>query len=299
MTSSRSPRPTSKVTSANTSSAPNDLYSSVAVSTVRPADGGSGNRTASARRFAVFFTRLASSLARRPSRFLATARPLGGLAAHAAGLRLEPRDLARLAFGQLRGAFLVAFARREVLRVRALVLDERAGALLRLAVDVHHAGDRLVEEIEVVAHDEQRAAVRPQELEQPGAGVGVEVVRGLVEQEQLAAAEEDAHELGAAPLAAGQRAEVEVEAIGAADRRPSASLRTSASAAYPPAASNCLLRGAEALDVLGRRGSPRARSAASRCGRGDRRARGPRTRGRGRWCRRGRRRCGGPATGSR
>ena len=58
-----------------------------------------------------------------------------------------------------------------------------------------HAGDRLVEQVEVVAHDEQRAAVRAQELEQPVAGVGVEVVGGLVEEEQVAAAEEDAHEL--------------------------------------------------------------------------------------------------------
>ena len=115
----------------------------------------------------------------------------------------------RLPFGQLRGCAPRRLrARVEVLGVRALVLDERAGALLRLAVDVHDTRDRFVEEVEVVAHDEQRAAVRPQELEQPGAGVGVEVVGGLVEQEQVAAAEEDAHQLDAAPLTAGERAEV-------------------------------------------------------------------------------------------
>ena len=66
-----------------------------------------------------------------------------------------------------------------------------------------------------MAHNEQRAAVRAQELEQPAAGVGVEVVRRFVEQEQLAPAEQDAHQLGAPPLPAGQRAEVEVEAVGA------------------------------------------------------------------------------------
>ena len=156
-----------------------------------------------------------------------------------------------LPFGQLRGALLVAFARVEVLGVGALVLDERAGALLRLAVDVHDAGDRFVEEVEVVAHDEQRAAVRPQELEQPGARVGVEVVGGLVEQEQVAAAEEDAHELGAAPLTAGERAEVEVEAIRAqADAVGElAHLRLRG---VPTGRLELLLRGAEALDVLGR-----------------------------------------------
>ena len=47
-----------------------------------------------------------------------------------------------------------AFARDEVLRVRAAVLDELA------LVEVQHARDRLVEQLEVVADHEQRAAVR-------------------------------------------------------------------------------------------------------------------------------------------
>ena len=126
-----------------------------------PADGGSGNRTASARRFAVFCRpALASSLAPALSRFLATR----------ARLAVWPRipsacALSRAISRAWRSASFAVrsssrFARREVLRVGALVLDERAGALLRLAVDVHDAGDRLVEEVEVVAHDEQRAAVR-------------------------------------------------------------------------------------------------------------------------------------------
>ena len=59
-----------------------------------------------------------------------------------------------------------------------------------------------------------------QELEQPGAGVGVEVVGGLVEEEQVTAAEEDAHELDASPLTAGEGTEGDVEPVRRAGRRP-------------------------------------------------------------------------------
>ena len=222
MTSSRSPRPTSKFTSANTSSAPNDFHSSVAVSTVRPGRRrlGEPDRERPPLR-GVLRPGRPRGLARRPSRFLATRARLAvwPRIALACVLRRAISRVWRSASFESRSSS--RFTRGEVLRVRALVLDDLAGALLRLAVDVHDARDRLVEEVEVVAHDEQRAAVRAQELEQPAAGVGVEVVGRLVEQEQLAPAEEDAHQLGAPPLAARQRAEVEVEPVGAQpdDRR--------------------------------------------------------------------------------
>ena len=85
-----------------------------------------------------------------------------------------------------------------------------------------------------MAHDEQRAAVRAQQLQQPVAGVGVEVVRRLVEQEQLTAGEEDAHELEPPALTTGERAEGEVEAIvGEPDaRRELAHLRLGRVAAF-------------------------------------------------------------------
>ena len=51
----------------------------------------------------------------------------------------------------------------------------------RRAVEVEHPGDRLVEQLEVVADHEQRAAVGAHEVEQPRLGVDVEVVRRLVE----------------------------------------------------------------------------------------------------------------------
>ena len=54
-----------------------------------------------------------------------------------------------------------------------------------------------------------------QEPQQPVAGVGVEVVGGLVEQQQVAAGEEDAGQLEASPLATGEGAEGEVEPVGA------------------------------------------------------------------------------------
>ena len=85
--------------------------------------------------------------------------------------------------------------------------------LVAAPVEVEHAGDGLVEQVEVVADHEQGAPVVPQEVEQPVLGVGVEVVGGLVEQEQVAAGEEDADQLDPAALAAGQRAERQVEAV--------------------------------------------------------------------------------------
>jgi hypothetical protein len=69
-----------------------------------------------------------------------------------------------------------------------------------------------------VADDQQGTAVAPEELQHPLLGVGVEVVGRLVEQEDVAAGEQDAHQLDPAPLAAGQRAERQVEAVvGQAD----------------------------------------------------------------------------------
>ena len=89
------------------------------------------------------------------------------------------------------------------------------GRLLGGAVEVQDAGDRLVEQVEVVADHEERAAVAAEEPQQPRLGVGVEVVGGLVEQEHVAAGEQDAGQLDPAPLAAGQHADRQVEAVGA------------------------------------------------------------------------------------
>ena len=103
--------------------------------------------------------------------------------------------------------------------------------LLAGALEVEHAGDGLVEQVEVVADDEQRAAVAAQELHQPRLGVGVEVVGRLVEQEHVAAGEEDAGQLDPAALAARQHAERQVEPVGAEPEAVRRWLRTSLSAA--------------------------------------------------------------------
>ncbi len=124
-------------------------------------------------------------------------------------------DLLGLGGGHLGQADLVAGPGRLILAVGAPVLGDGAGALLAGALEVHDAGDGLVEQVEVVAHDEQRTAVAAQELHEPRLGVGVEVVRRLVEEEHVATGVEDAGQLHPAALAARQHAEGQVQAIGA------------------------------------------------------------------------------------
>ncbi len=231
MISRRSPRPTSKLTSENTSS----------VAVALPELGGGEDGAPGGRRGREAQVELpAWPRARRPCRgvmrgdavveALGDACPLGGLAAHLVGEGREALDLRGLLGGDLDQALLVPGPGGEVLGVGALVLDDLADGLLGLAVEVDDPGDGLVEQIEVVADDEQGAAVGAQELEQPVAGVGVEVVRRLVEQQQVAAREEDAGQLEPAPLAAGEGAEGQSRRSG---RRPRPSTRrcTSDSAA--------------------------------------------------------------------
>ena len=78
---------------------------------------------------------------------------------------------------------------------------------------MEHAGDRLVEQLEVVADDEEGAAIAAQELHEPAARVDVEVVRRLVEEEDVAPREQDAGELDAPSLTAGEHREREVDAV--------------------------------------------------------------------------------------
>ncbi len=58
---------------------------------------------------------------------------------------------------------------------------------------------------EIVTHDDERALVRREELHQPGLRVDVQVVRGLIQQEQIRAAEQDPAELEPTPFPARQR----------------------------------------------------------------------------------------------
>ena len=90
-----------------------------------------------------------------------------------------------------------------------------------LVRDVEHLGDRLVEQLEVVADDEEGTVEARQLVEQPALGRAVEVIRRLVEDHQVGLLEEHAHEVHATALAAGQRVDVlqeellpEAEAVG-------------------------------------------------------------------------------------
>ena len=105
-------------------------------------------------------------------------------------------------------------------------------------VEVEHARDRLVEQVEVVADDEQRAAVVAQEPEQPLLGVDVEVVRRLVEQQHVAAGEQDPGQLDPPPLATATARRASRSSRSAFSPRPAAMLRASLSAAYPPLDAN-------------------------------------------------------------
>ena len=164
------------------------------------------------------------------------------LVAHDVGERLQPLDLRLLARRELAPACLVLFPCDEVLRVGALVFDELA------VVEVQDAGDRLVQQREVVADDEQRAAERAEEVHQPGFGVDVEVVRRFVEQQQLVAGEQDARELDPPAFATGERL-----ISSRADPRPGRARRRCGAPRLPP-------RTRRRSRTLLRRSSRRARS---------------------------------------
>ena len=148
---------------------------------------------------------------------LGLAGPLLGAGPHGVGQRREPLDLALLELGRALALGLVGLVQRLELRVVALPLGQ---ALVR---DVQHLGDGLVEQLQVVAHDEEGAGEARQLVEQPALGRAVEVVRRLVEDHQLGLLEEHAHEVDPAALAAGERVDVleeellaQAEAVGQA-----------------------------------------------------------------------------------
>ena len=92
---------------------------------------------------------------------LRCASPLLRLAPHHLRKHAQALDLCLLALRQRGRAHLFRTTRREVLRVRAAILTKAAG------VEVQHAGDRFVEENQVVADDDHRPAVASEEVHQP------------------------------------------------------------------------------------------------------------------------------------
>jgi hypothetical protein len=136
-------------------------------------------------------------------------RRLGGLGAEAVDEGLEPLDLGLLGRRHLPQPDLVRGAGLLVLAVGALVLDHVP------LIEVQHARDRLIEQVEVVRHHEQGPAVAAEEAHEPLLGVGVEVVGGLVEDEDVAAGEEDARQLDPAALTTREHLQRQIEPVGA------------------------------------------------------------------------------------
>ena len=98
-------------------------------------------------------------------------------------------------------------------------------------VEVEHPGDRLVEQLEVVADHQQRPAVGAQEAEQPLLASMSRWLVGSSRQQHVAAGEQDAGELDAAALAARRARRSAGRAGRPARPSPAAIARASLSAA--------------------------------------------------------------------
>ena len=119
--------------------------------------------------------------------------------------------------------------RRRALRVaRGLVVAEAAGPLahaMRVGLDRRDAVDRAIEELAVVRDDHERAAIRAEEPLEPFEPVEVEVVRRLVEEQQIEAGEQDRGQRDPGRLTPGQADELALEVdaeseVGAGRPRP-------------------------------------------------------------------------------
>ena len=199
------------MTSVKMSGPPYDFANPFVSITVLPAGGGAGNRTRSV--LADFGGVDPFGLeAGDPLLHVVRHRRLRRLGTEAVDDGLHLGDLLRLPCGELGLALLVLGPRPHVLGVRAAVLDDVPGGVLGGPVEVQDPGDRLVEQVEVVADDEQRAAVRAHVAEEPLLGVDVEVVRRLVEAQDVAPGEQDAGELDASPLTTREHADRSVHA---------------------------------------------------------------------------------------
>ena len=125
---------------------------------------------------------------------------LGGLGPHLVGLGHQGAGLLLGVLPLALPAPLVGLTLREV-GLPADVVEVQLGPV---RVQVEHPVDHGVEHLHVVADDHEAALVPAQEVAQPPDRVGVEVVRGLVEEQRRRAGEEDPGQLDPAPLASGQ-----------------------------------------------------------------------------------------------
>ena len=131
-----------------------------------------------------------------------------GLRAFALRVRAHPFELRRdRALAALFAALFLGHTRLLLLepaRVVALVGDALA------AVELEDPAGDVVEEVAVVRHGDDRALVLGQVLLEPRHRLGVEVVRGLVQQQQVGSPQQQPAQRHAAALAARERAHVGV-----------------------------------------------------------------------------------------
>ena len=106
--------------------------------------------------------------------------------------------------------FLLLFEREALL----LLLEPRRSSCLptecRAAIELEDPAGDVVEEVAVVRDRDDRARVLLQEVLEPGDRLGVEVVRRLVEEQQVGRLQQQPAQRDAAALAAGQRRHVGV-----------------------------------------------------------------------------------------
>ena len=131
-----------------------------------------------------------------------------GLALGLARLRAHPDPFELAGEGSLPSVGLLLLAREafELLLEPARVVPREGNA--PPPVELEDPFRDVVQEVPIVGDGDDRARVLVEEALQPLDGLGVEMVRGLVEEEQIRVLEQEPRERDAALLAAGQRRHV-------------------------------------------------------------------------------------------
>ena len=232
----REPRSMARSTSVKISSEPYDFDRPSAVSGVLPHGAGSGKRSLATLSDCRTASRPDEQLVGAPGHVL-RGDGLGGLGAHLVGLRVERGGLL-LGVGALALAALLVGLALLLVELPAHVVDVDLGAV---GVQVEDLVDDRLDQVDVVGDDDEAAAVGLEEVAQPDDRVGVEVVGRLVEQQGVGVREQDAGQLDAAALTAGEGVQRLAEhPVGQAEA--AAMVAASASAAYPPLVRNSVSR---------------------------------------------------------
>ena len=233
----REPLSMARSTSVKISSEPYDLDRPSAISGVLPQGAGSGKRSlATLSETAATASRPDSSCSARRAMFCA-ATVLVALARILSACELRAAAFFSAFCALALAALLVGLALLLV-ELPAHVVDVDLGAV---GVEVEDLVDDRLDQVDVVGDHDEAAAVGLEVVAQPDDRVGVEVVGRLVEEQGVGVREEDAGQLDAAALTAGERVQGLAEhPVGQAEA--AAMVAASASAAYPPLVRNSVSR---------------------------------------------------------